>query len=228
MNNLCLHFKPNFVSFSSLSLSWPLFLICFSSIFYHNSILSCNHLSSCHAAISNKYLQYLCEAWDFGRKRGDTVQNFVKTESLDQEKLRGIPWTFVKYREIVFPTFIYFHESCRNSANIRQQLTVFPSDFNIIYLKYFGILQNLMKNYEILWKFTKIYESYDIPRYFLSQITHFCFVSSNYKVLLAFCDFVPWQMKFFCLLLYHFAFRRHQQIFCHCQTKGDFFNIADT
>jgi hypothetical protein len=44
----------------------------------------------------------------------------------------------------------------------------------------------------------------------------------------AFCDFVPLQMKFFCLLLYHFAFRRHQQIFHHHQTKGDFFNIADT
>jgi hypothetical protein len=29
-------------------------------------------------------------------------------------------------------------------------LTVFPSDFNHIYLKYFSILQNLMRNYEIL------------------------------------------------------------------------------
>jgi hypothetical protein len=29
-------------------------------------------------------------------------------------------------------------------------LTVFPSDFNNIYLKYFGILQNLTRNYEIL------------------------------------------------------------------------------
>ncbi len=33
--------------------------------------------------------------------------------------------------------------------NIRQHLTVFPSDFNNFYLKYFGILQNLMRNYEI-------------------------------------------------------------------------------
>jgi hypothetical protein len=46
---------------------------------------------------------------------------------------------------------------------LRQHLTVFPSDFNNIYLKYFGILQNLMRNYEILRKFTKVYESYDIP-----------------------------------------------------------------
>jgi len=34
--------------------------------------------------------------------------------------------------------------------NLRQNLTVFPSDFNNIYLKYFGILQNLTRNYEIL------------------------------------------------------------------------------
>ncbi len=50
--------------------------------------------------------------------------------------------------------------------NLRWHLTVFPSDFNNIYLKYFGILQNLRRNYEILQKFTKVYESYDIPWYF--------------------------------------------------------------
>jgi hypothetical protein len=43
--------------------------------------------------------------------------------------------------------------------NLRQHLTVFPSDFNNIYLKYFGILQNLMRNYESLRKFMKVYES---------------------------------------------------------------------
>jgi hypothetical protein len=35
-----------------LGISWPLFIIYFSSFFSHNSILSCYHLSSCHAAIS--------------------------------------------------------------------------------------------------------------------------------------------------------------------------------
>jgi hypothetical protein len=135
------------------------------------------------------------------------------------------PWTFVKYCEIVFPTFIYFHESCRNSANIRQHLTVFPSYFNQIYLKFFCHFTEF--NYK-LRDFTKVYKSYNIPQYFLSQITHFHSISSNYKVLLAFCDFVSWQTKFFCLLLYRFAFRRHQQIFRHCQMKGDFFNIAGT
>jgi hypothetical protein len=43
--------------------------------------------------------------------------------------------------------------------NLRWHLTVFPSDFNNIYLKYFSILQDLMRNYEILWKFTKVCES---------------------------------------------------------------------
>jgi hypothetical protein len=43
-----------------------------------------------------------------------------------------------------------------NSANIRQHLTVFPSDIKNIYLKYYRILQNLMRSYEILWKLTKL------------------------------------------------------------------------
>ncbi len=85
---------------------------------------------------------------------------FVKTQVLDQEKLRGILWTFVKFCKIVFPTFIYFHECYRDSANIRQHLTVYPSYFNNIYLKYFGILQNLIRTYEILWKFMKVDESW--------------------------------------------------------------------
>ena len=112
--------------------------------------------------------------------------------------------------------------------NLRWHLTVFPSDFNNIYLKYFGILQNLTRNYESLWKFTIVYESYDIPRYFFSQIPCFCSVSFNCDVLFAFCNFVPWQTKFFCLLLYCFASRQHRQIFCHHQTIGDISNIADT
>jgi hypothetical protein len=151
-----------------------------------------------------------------------------KPKVLDQEKLHGILLTFIKFHEIVFPTFVNFNESSKNSTNIRQHLTDFPSDFNNIYLKYFWILQNLMRNYEILWKLTKVNESYDIPQYFLSKITPFHFVSLNCNVLLAFCDFILWQTKFFHLLLYHFTFRRHRQIFCHCQTKGDFSNIADT
>ncbi len=34
-------------------------------------------------------------------------------------------------------------------------MTVFPSDFNNIYHKYLGILQNLLRSYEILRTFTK-------------------------------------------------------------------------
>jgi hypothetical protein len=85
-----------------------------------------------------------------------------------------------------------------------------------------------MRFYETLWKSTKINESYDILQYFLGKITHFRYISFNYNALLAFCDFVPWQMKFFCLLLYRFTFGRHRQIFCHRQMKGNSPNIADT
>ncbi len=145
-----------------------------------------------------------------------------KTKVLDQEKLHGIPLTFVKFCKIVFPTFVYFHESYRDSANIRQHLTVFPIN---IYLKYFKILQNFN---EKLWDFMKVYKSYNIPRYFFGQITYFCSVSFNCDVLLAFRNFVLRWTKFFCLLWYRFTSRQHRQIFCHHQTKGDISNIADT
>ncbi len=112
--------------------------------------------------------------------------------------------------------------------NLRQHLTVFPCDFNNIYLKYFSILKNLMKNYDILWKFTKIYESYDIPRYFFSQIPCFRSVSFDCDVLFAFHNFVPWRTKFFCLLLYHFTSRQYRQIFRHHHMIGNISNIADT
>jgi hypothetical protein len=112
--------------------------------------------------------------------------------------------------------------------NLRQHLTVFPSDFNNIYLKYFGILQNWMRNYKILWKFTKVDESYNIPQYFFGQIPCFRSVSFNCDVLVAFCNFIPWWTKVFCLLLYHFASRQYWQIFCHRQMIGDISNMADT
>jgi hypothetical protein len=75
--------------------------------------------------------------------------------------------------------------------NLRQHLTVFPSDFNNIYLKYFSILQNLMRNYESLQKFMKVDKSYDIPQDFFGQITCFCSVSLDCDVLFAFHNSVP-------------------------------------
>ncbi len=112
--------------------------------------------------------------------------------------------------------------------NLRWHLPVFPSDFNNIYLKYFSILQNLTRFYEILRKFTKVDESYDIPQYFFGQIPCFCSVLLYCNVLFAFRNFVLWWTKFFCLLLYRFASKQYRQIFCHRQMKGDISNIADT
>ena len=114
---------------------------------------------------------------------------------------------------------------------LRWHLTVFPSDFNNIYLKYFGILQNLTRNYEILWKFMKVkivYESYDIPRYFFGQIPCFRSVSFTCDVVFAFRNFVRWWTKFSCLLSFRIASRQYRQIFRHRQTIGDISNIADT
>jgi hypothetical protein len=106
--------------------------------------------------------------------------------------------------------------------NLRWHLTVFPSDFNNIYLKYFGILQNLTRNYEIFWKFTKVDKSYDIPRYFFGQIPCFHSVSFTCDVLFAFRNFIRWLTKFSCLLSYCITSRQYHQ------TIGDISNIADT
>ncbi len=125
--------------------------------------------------------------------------------------------------------------------NLRWHLTVFPSDFNNIYLKFFGILQNLTINYDILWMFMKVDESWQkltkvdkswqklqYSTIFFGQIPCFCSVSFTYDVLFAFRNFVPWQTKFSCLLLYRIASRQYRQIFHHHQTIGDISNIADT
>ncbi len=111
---------------------------------------------------------------------------------------------------------------------LRRHLTVFPSDFNNIYLKYFGILQNLTRNYKILWKFTIVYESYDIPQYFFGQIPCFRSISFTCDVVFAFCNFVRWWTKFSCLLSFHIASRQYRQIFCHRHRPGISSNIADT
>jgi len=74
--------------------------------------------------------------------------------------------------------------------NLKQHLTVFPSDFNNIYLKYFGILQNLTRNYEILQKFMTVDKSYNIPQYFFGQIPRFRSVLFDCDVLFAFRNFV--------------------------------------
>ncbi len=107
-------------------------------------------------------------------------------------------------------------------------MTGFPNYFYNIYLKYFGILHNLMRNYDILQKFTKVDKSYNIPQYFFGQINYFHLVLFNCDVLLAFCNFIRWQIKFFCWLSCHFASRQHWQIYHHRQMKGVISNIADT
>jgi hypothetical protein len=149
----------------------------------------------------------------FMRRYRDKISQKLKV--LDQEKLCGIPWTFVKFCKIVFPILVYFHESYRHSAIIRQHLTVFPSYFINILLKYFGILLNLMRFYES-WQ--KLWYSMT----FFGPITYFCSILFNCNVLLAFCNFVPWWTKFFCLLSYRFASRQYRQIFRHCQKRWYF------
>ncbi len=124
--------------------------------------------------------------------------------------------------------FIHLRDGTRwnfiKTESFRQRKTLW------ILLKSFGILQNLMRNYEILWKFMKVDESWWKLTYstIFFQSNHFRSVLLNCDVLLAFRNFVPWPTKFFCLLSYRFTSRQHRQIFRHRQTKGHISNIADT
>ncbi len=138
------------------------------------------HVSICNIHVKHQILVINEMIW---------YKILLKPKVLDQEKLCGILWTFVKY---------------------------------------FGILQNLTRNYEILWKFMKVDESYDIPCYFFGQILCFHSILFACGVLFAFRNFVRWRTKFSCLLLYRITSRQYRQIFCHRQTIGDISNIADT
>ncbi len=154
---------------------------------------------------------------------------------LDQEKLRGIPWIFIKFCKIVFPTFVYFHKSYRHSANIRQHLTVFPSYFNNIFLKYFRFLQNLTRNYEILWKVLKVYES--LRKFTKAMLFHDIFSVQ----LLTFVPFHSIAMYYWHFIISYRDAQNFSVCFCTIsplgnigkyfaivKQKGDISNIADT
>ncbi len=64
---------------------------------------------------------------------------------LDQEKLRELSLNIAKEFSKLSSIFMKVEEIQTILNNLRQHLTVFPSDFNNIYLKYFGILQNLTR-----------------------------------------------------------------------------------
>ncbi len=55
-------------------------------------------------------------------------------------------------------------------------LTFFPSHLNNIYLKSFALLHNLMRNYEILWKLMRLYETNEVSWNFLGIMLCFCSV----------------------------------------------------
>ncbi len=112
--------------------------------------------------------------------------------------------------------------------NMRWHLTVFSSDFEQ-YLP--QKCWHITEFNEKLWDFMKVYKSWRKLRYCTiffgsNPLLLFCFI--QLWLLFEFRNFVLWQMKFFCLLLYSFASRQYRQIFCHCQTIGDISNIADT
>ncbi len=59
-------------------------------------------------------------------------------------------------------------------AKFSQNLQIFPNHFSNIKLKSFGLLQNSMKNYEILWKLMKFHKTNEISLTFL--VSYFAFI----------------------------------------------------
>ncbi len=81
---------------------------------------------------------------------------------MHQEKFCSILWTFVKFLDKVCPTLVHFQWHEWKWSKLSQYQTIldsFGSDFNNFYLKYFGLLHNLMRNCEILQKFMKSHET---------------------------------------------------------------------
>ncbi len=115
----------------------------------------------------------------------------------DWVKFYWILWTFIKVLDKVCPTFSHFSWHNWKLMKLNQYLTVFPSHFNNIFLKSFKLLQNLMRNCEILWKLTQFHE---ISWYFIGIIL--CFRS----VAMYFVDF---QFPFRCFWKLTAKFRFH-------------------
>ncbi len=68
-------------------------------------------------------------------------------------------------------------------------MTIFPRDFNNIYLKYFGILQNLMRNYEILQKLMKATIFHGIFSVKSLTFISFCPITKYYwHFMISYCD----------------------------------------
>ncbi len=60
------------------------------------------------------------------------------------------------------PTFSHFSVHERKLMILSQYLTVFPSHFNNVFLKYFGLLPNLMRNCKILQKLMRFHKTNNI------------------------------------------------------------------
>ncbi len=76
----------------------------------------------------------------------------LKLKVCDWENLHGITQTFAKVIEESWPTFGHFSVHEQKSTKFKQYLTVFPSHFNIIFLKSFDF-------YRILWEIARFYHS---------------------------------------------------------------------
>ena len=84
------------------------------------------------------------------------------------------------------PNFWPFFKAWTRVNKIDWYLTVYPSDFNNIFLKSFGLLQNLMRNWESLRKLTTFNDYTEILWNFIGIIL--CFRSvAMYLVEFRFC-----------------------------------------
>ncbi len=71
------------------------------------------------------------------------------------------------------PNFWPFFKAWTRLNKIDWNLTVYPTDFNNTFLKSFGLLQNLMRNCEILQKLTKFHDTEEMSWNFIGIVLCF-------------------------------------------------------
>ncbi len=131
-------------------------------------------LGNCNICVKQKISVINETKWD---------KILLKPKVYDREKLYWMPWTFVRVTEKVCQTLGHFSWNEQKLMKLSRYLTVFPSIFSNTYLKSFGLLQNLMRNYKILLTLMKFHESNKISQNFI--VILLCF----HLVLMYFIDF---------------------------------------
>ncbi len=116
---------------------------CYSTLRYNQVVITCqaSKVGDCNICVKWKISVINKTKWD---------EISLKPKVYDCENLHRIPWTFIKVMDEICKTFGHFSEHEWKLTKWSWYLTVFPSDFKNIFLKSFGLLPTLTRDYELL------------------------------------------------------------------------------